>query len=706
MSILSGRIQKVLNEMGGKGFILQTPTGKQIPVIISGDFQVEKLNFVTVRGDFIEHPTFGVYFKGYQIILSNYQARENLIKFLGSGVIKGLGVRYARKLVDFLEANNLNLEDYFKSSWKEIPGIPLKVTKRLKNFLDSLTPKLRIIFELTKLGLSHTSAEKVFNLYGELALEKIYENPYAALRKIEGFRFRKVDNLAKKLNLPEDNPERLSFAIEEVLLEALEQGHTCLPTKDLLKRAKKVCGEVSDTSLENCLENLIKTDSLREVDGYVGPKSIVDLEEKCAAEIFNRVSSTSNLAKNHFANLKESELMGLSDEQIRAIEFSLKEKLVLISGGPGTGKTTVISALWKILNGENVVLASPTGKAAQRLATLCNSDTFTLHRLLKLDPKSGFQRYTKNNPLPANYIIVDEASMIDTDLFYRLLTSSKDDTRLILVGDKDQLPPVSPGNVFHDLINFQQIPKVFLTRIFRRKEGSDISLLAQKIINSQPKLALEIMRNSKEIVFYPFESPDEASNLLLSILHKDILASDPYLTNTLIITPTNRGPLGADEINRNVANLISPRLDKFKFQPGDKVIQRKNNYDLNGIAVFNGDVGQILETNPTKKSVVVEFWDGRIGVYSKTTIEQLGLGYCLTVHKAQGQEADTVILVMDRSHFIILNRSLFYTAVTRAKKRLIVISPVKTVWTAILKTQGAQRFSLLGNFLSKKFRPA
>ncbi|MCS6893645.1 MAG: AAA family ATPase [Deltaproteobacteria bacterium] len=704
MATISGRVESFITLGKSLGIVIRDSFGKSVRVILDGCEHVKENEWLILSGDYKEHVELGRYFKASKLLNLNFQVYDYLAKFLASGFVKGLGSSYAKKIVEYLKENSLDFETFFSESWKAIPGVPLNVTKRIKQALDNLTIQQRIILDLVKIGISLKSAEKLLALHGELAFDKVVSNPYEALRELDGFRFKKIDNVARLLNFDFNHPDRIKFAIEDILLEGLNDGHTCLPREFVINRCLELTGVASREKIEQCLTEMIQKGHLDQQNELVGFRKVINLEREAGqmVSLFILRKNDRQIDVSYSCNNG----VRLSEEQEDAINMALESNFCIVSGGPGTGKTTLIKKLWDITQSSNrVFLASPTGKASQRLSSLCDTEAYTLHRLLKYDPKSGYQRYSADNPLPADLLIIDESSMLDVEIFWRLLKSVSLESKIVLVGDKDQLPPVSPGNVFSDLLLVQTVPRVILSKIFRRTEGSDINFLARKILDGEPKSVINLLRQSQELILKIHSEQEEAVQNLIDVVRTTVSKSDPKLTNTLILTPANKGVLGAENLNRKIFSAIFGE-SKLKLNAGDelfevgvKVIQKQNNYDVNGTAVFNGDVGFVVESDRKQRSLIVQFWDGRIVIYNRSHIDQLGLAYCLTVHKAQGQEADTVIFIMDKSHYVLLNKNLFYTAVTRAKKRLILLSNHKTIWTATLKTNTVARNSLLSNFL-------
>jgi len=681
--ILAGTVEKIFKSDSSSYKLLSIKASEDlITVIIEGNCpELRQNDLIVLEGDFKISKRFGSYFKGSILQALGSDTSENLVKFLVNLRVKGLGFKTAHRVVKFLRESNQTLENFASTStWKAIPQVNIRVTRELAKKLQSLNLEERVILNLVKLGIGLKTSQDLWAAKGPLAISAVLADPYKTLLEFPGYRFKRLDALAKKLGIKEEDNRRIKGAILSALMEACEEGHTGLPLAKLTEKVKELTSLSKETLIAQEIRNLELESRILITPQLAQLRHISDLEKNVAQQLKKAVSSNTVLTCN--LDLIDP---NLSSEQRDIFSKINTSNLGVLTGGPGTGKTTVIASLSKIYtsSGYIVKLAAPTGRAAQKLSSLCQLEAHTIHRLIKLDPLSKYQFHNASNPIRADLIIVDEASMLDLEIFYRLMLAVSEKTKILFVGDKDQLPPVGLGNPFSDLLGLPNVFVVKLNKIFRRSEGSEINHLASLILQGDPKSIKSFCESSTEITLSITHDTEDLKKKLEKLIRSLVLPHDPSFASTLILTPTARGQLGSIEINKLVISCLRDGAEKF--MPGDKVIQTVNNYDLQGVAVFNGDIGYIREVSHKKNMVIVEFWDGRLGLYDSKTLPQLQYAYALTVHKAQGQESDHVILVLDKSHFMLLNSALFYTAVTRAKKKLHIISSIKALWIATLK---------------------
>ena len=658
------------------------------------------------EGDWGRHPKFGEQFqaKHFEIVETE---NKNFAAYLGSGLFPGIGPKTAQAIVDAFGDELQDILDYeperFRS--KKIKGLSAKkVEEFLAHWQENRHSRETLLF-LYNHDITGSTAKKLWMKFGQDTVSKIRENPYILCEEVWGIGFLKADEIAMKVGIPKDSPMRLQEAILYSLQEAsLSDGHCYLPSNDLIGRTLKNLriDVTDDDAIQNLFEQFKRICEAGRIkrhgdDCFYPP---LDNAEQKIAEIIKARLGENELPTYGF----ERELVDWEREhkfsfdpvQREAIRLATAHKICIITGGPGTGKTTILKGILHLARkmGENILLAAPTGRAAKRMGDCCGDKAYTIHRLLEVDPVT--RKFNKNefNKLDCNLLIVDEFSMVDTWLAASLLEAVPESARIVFVGDADQLPSVGPGNVLNDLLKCPRIPCVRLQHIFRQSGGNDIADKAAKINQGITPSPIE----GPNFHFVPFETPDEAKQHLQQLIASGVRSKiDIDLkTNLQILVPMRKGPLGIIELNPFLQNLLNPGVPRHKmvgieWSVGDRVMQIKNNYDKN---VFNGDIGTVYSINKEKRKIAV-FFDEKLVTYQDEELDELQLAYACTIHKSQGSEYPAVIVVLDVSHYVMLQRNLIYTAITRAKGHVWILSAPGAFHQAIRNSRSTRRYTRL-----------
>lgn len=672
--------------------------------IVGNLFDVNEGDFLEIEGEVVTHPKFGEQIKVHTSKSILPQDRDGMIKYLSSGRIKGIGKKIAEKIVDHFCHETFDILEKNPERLREIKGIQKKVIKEIKkNAKDN-----KIIRELTvKLGPYGIGHETIFKIYKEFADDsfKVLEsNPYLLIQRVRGVGFRIADTIAKRFGIANNDSFRIKAGIDFWLTQYEQKnGDLYIEEPELTVRAAALL-DVDEQEAAKNLEQMVQQNLLvrEEINGHetvVMTYKNYAIEEMTAKHLYNLYSSNLSLAplKVNFDYIFKRTSVKLTQEQEEAVVSAVNNRITIITGGPGTGKTTIIRAIIESLekDGKSVLIAAPTGRAAKRIEEATLYLASTIHRMLKIDPETWKFVHNEQNPLPADAIIVDEFSMVDFYLFYSLLKAISQHTRLIIIGDKDQLPSVGPGNVLRDLINSGYFNVIYLNRNFRQTADSLIIENAYRI-NSGDNLIFKPYSEDLDFVFIKVTSEHQALEKVLRIME---YYKDKYHFNSpefQVLAPMYRGNAGIDNLNWQIQETFNKepavvKKDKMIFKRWDKVMQLKNNYEKE---IFNGEQGAVADFNREKKTMIVDF-DNSFLEYSMDELEELTLSYAVSVHKAQGSEYDMLALVLLPTHSIMLNRELFYTAVTRAKKKIFLISDPETVRRAIYNAAPAKRKTLL-----------
>jgi len=668
-----------------------------------GSYPLVQGQKIDINGEWVTHKKYGKQFKIYSV---NNQQRQYSINYSVKDIeiflkhLKGIGPKRAQQIAAVFGLSTLEVLEIAPFKLIDI-GIPESAVKTAYDEFVKEAEMNELKLLLLPAGVTLNTVKKIYKQYGKDAVEVLKENPYRIADNIAGFGFIKADEIARKLGIPADSPVRIQGAIKYILNVSEKEGHVCLPKQILKEKVVELLG-FGGQALEDSIDYLIHSGELIEEKGFIY-KSDLCYREKFIAEKLKKMMGTpvSKTISNPKEILKETSLKArivYTRQQLAAIKEALLKKVLVITGGPGVGKTTIIKAIIEILvqNGWTVELTAPTGKAAKRLTEATGYEAKTIHRLLeaKYNEKTGKTYFAVNesNPLEADAVIVDETSMVGNDVMYFLLQGLKDETKLILVGDADQLPPVEAGNVLKDIVESGIVPVVRLDEIHRQSSVSSIIYNSQKINTGAMPLF-----NLRDFIYDELLTPEHVVNIYLEELSYGKTVSDVQ-----ILTPIRRGEIGVKNINRLIQEAVNPPSSEKKeikygdtvYRVGDKVIQTQNNYEK---MVFNGEEGIIKDAYIDKnfqRHLVIDF-DGNTIDIVEEEIGDIELAYATTVHKAQGSEYDTVIIIATTKHFIMLKRNLLYTAVTRAKNKVIILGERKAVWIAVKNIDTSIRYTLL-----------
>lgn len=675
---------------------------------------------LTVEGEWEKDPKYG-----RQLRVTSFTQRlpaspEGIIRYLSSGLIKGVGPKKAKLIVDHFGEQTLAIIEQQPERLSEVKGISTREREQISKTWAEQSEIKELHLFLQSHDVSMNVATKVYKQYGKESIKVVRENPYQLARDVHGIGFRIADDIAVKLGLPQDSIPRLATGITYVLGQAAnDDGHCFLPENELMRRAATIL-QASPDALPAAIEQLrsegnvfiepplpptLKEEAKPEIADtdfsmidwneeeqepqqriYYGPFWHA---ERGSARLLRQLAAAPSVmppTSQHqwdmiFALLKQNRNMILTEKQREAVQMAYKQKVSILTGGPGTGKSTSIRALLMLLRRRkiDVALAAPTGRAAKRLAEATGVEAKTLHRLLEYAPHDNSYQRNEENPLPYQYVIVDEFSMVDILLFYHLLKALPREAHLLLVGDADQLPPVGPGNVLRDLLRSEAIPTVRLIELFRQAQQSKIIVNAHRINAGQmPNAKIEA---ASDFFFIREEDPQRAQELVLDLVQRRLPARYKFnpMTDIQVLAPMYKGPLGVTSLNEELQARLNPQAiaqvewGGRMLRVGDKVMQMRNNYDKN---VFNGDVGWIRSISKENAMVKVEFIEeaGPLLVsYEFHELDELILAYAVTVHKSQGSEYPAVVLPLVIQHRMLLQRNLLYTAITRAKRFCVLV---------------------------------
>ena len=669
---------------------------------------------LSMVGEWQNHPQFGAQFKVTFCSASAPTSIEGLKKYLGSGLIKGIGPVMAKRIVDRFGEETLEIIENSTNQLLKIPGIGQNRVQMIAAAWTEQKEIRNIMFFLQSHGISSNYASKIYRRYGNEAISVVQENPYRLAREVYGIGFAIADKIAQKMGISENSPQRVEAGIFYLLQSITEMGHVYCPLEVLIAQAKEIL-KVEDNVIQEATKSLeieqqIVIEDLKKDNGIEQGVFLAGYHfaEKQIAALLKNIQIAERRIKNINADKAVEWIcrqmdISLADKQIEAIRAAIDNKVLVITGGPGVGKTTITKAILQIFANvtNKILLAAPTGRAAKRMAEATGMEAKTIHRLLEF--KGGDDGFLRNAEYQLNcdLVIVDEASMVDTLLMYHFLCAVPSYATVILVGDVQQLPSVGAGNVLKDIIDSGVIPVVSLNQIFRQAQQSRIIVNSHRIINGQMPEIDNYQQNS-DFYFMQEEDPQKAISKIVLMVKERIPKKFGFnpLIDVQVLTPMNRGAIGAQVLNDALQENLNPNGFEIikngrKFRIGDKVMQIRNNYDKE---VFNGDIGFILDIIPEDQTITVNI-DGRDISYDYSELDELVLAYAISIHKSQGSEYPAVVIPLMTQHYVMLARNLVYTGITRGKKLVVVIGNIRAMSVAVQNNKTTERCTRLSERL-------
>jgi exodeoxyribonuclease V alpha subunit len=667
-----------------------------------------------IKGEWKEHPRHGWTFQVESHVVQPPATEEGILAYLGSGLIKGVREGTAKKIIDRFGDKTLQVLDETPELLLEVPKLSRSTARKIMEQWAAHRETREVMMFLKQQGLSNAIALRLIRHYGDNAAAILRTNPYRVGLEVSHIGFVKADEIAAKMGIARDSPERIQAAFVHLLDQASAEGHTYLPREEILIRADKMLG--LDTALiqAELIEALAKKYIRRATVGdnaecYFMP-SLYICEAGCAKMIQELMEGAESLLETEEVDRQITDFQtryhfSLAPQQQDALRMVAAGGVSVITGGPGTGKTTLVRALLHVMKDRDldIALASPTGRAAQRLSETTRSEAMTIHRLLKWNPQKGGFTHDRERPLECDLLIIDEASMLDIPLAFSLLRAIHPGAAVVFVGDVDQLPSVGAGTFLRDLISSGRVRTTRLNTIFRQANQSLIIRNSHRINEGHMLQLPDATDKEADFYFVERDEPEAVREALLTMLTDRIpkrLGCNP-IDDIQVLTPMRRGALGTYELNELIQERLNPGGDLLgpgiRFRRGDKVIQNTNNYDLN---VYNGDVGKVIGIDTETRQVRVKY--GRETVlYPFENLDELDTAYAITIHKSQGSEYAAVVILMHTSHYIMLKRNLLYTAVTRGKKLVVLIGNKRAILQAIRSSGESERMTALGAWLTR-----
>jgi exodeoxyribonuclease V alpha subunit len=721
LTTIEGTVERITyhNQDNGYAVLRFLPYGEKDIITAVGRFlAVDVGESFILHGDWYSHPEYGRQFKveEYQLILP--KSELGIERYLGSGMIRGIGPVTAKKIVDKFGLDTLEVIEQQPKKLKEVEGIGDARVRMIQESFAAQKEIRNVMVFLQGYQISPTYAVKIYKHFGDAAIAKVKQDPYCLAWEITGIGFKTADRIAQNMGIGSDDPKRAQAALLYILDTAMEDGHVFLEEQELIARAEQELQIPKEIAIKAVRELQTRRELVKyayEEGVAVYKPLMLHAEKGIAARLLALAQSRtdpqipSSQLEILVAQAEKSEGITLAEQQKQAVMSALNSGVLVITGGPGTGKTTIVKVILALLKDKKVALTSPTGRAAKRLKETTGKDAKTIHRLLEfgLDEETGRFRFQRNeqNPLHFDVVVVDEASMIDVLLMNNLLKAITPPARLILVGDVDQLPSVGPGNVLKDIIGSQVVDVVRLTQIFRQKRTSHIIQNAHRINDG----SMPYLGNSGDFFFTYKEDPEQVVETVKSLVSKRLpkyLNCHP-IRDIQVISPMRRTITGVDNLNHQLQGTLNPPTEhalelangQFRFRKGDKVMQIRNNYEA---LVFNGDIGRVRHVDPEERLLKILFptEEGYKEVtYEDSDLDQIVLAYAVTVHKSQGSEYPVVVMPVTTQHFIMLQRNLLYTAVTRAKRMVVLVGTKKAIAIAVKNNKIEIRNSLLKDFL-------
>ena len=724
METIQGYVDHIIYRNTENGYTVLVLICEEEEITCVGIFSdiVEGEN-IEAKGEYTEHPVYGRQFKVSSFEEKAPEDEIAIERYLGSGAIRGIGLALAARIVRRFKKDTFRIIEEEPERLAEVKGISERKAREIAEQVNAKKDLRQAMIFIQQYGISTTLAVKIYNFYGARIYSVLKENPYQMAEDIEGVGFKTADEIASRAGIRTDSDFRIRSGILYMLLQASSEGHTYLPMEELTARTSQLLG-VDGTHIEKHYMNLA-------IDRKIMMRQKEDRTQVYASMFYHMEANTAAMLKRlditydvkddeierRIKRIEKQTQIELDEQQICAVKEAVRNGLLIITGGPGTGKTTTINTIIRYfeMEGMDIFLGAPTGRAAKRMSETTGFEARTIHRMLEVnggaEGSGGFER-NEQNPLETDIIIIDEMSMVDITLMHALLKAVLAGTRLILVGDVNQLPSVGPGSVLKDIIDSNQFHTVKLNKIFRQASTSDIIVNAHKINNGE---AVTLDNKSMDFFFLKRYEADKIINVTLQLIKQKL----PKFVNATeydiqVLTPTRKGLLGVERLNTILQMYLNPEDGKKRekeyggtiFREGDKVMQIKNNYQLEweirskyglcidkGTGVFNGDTGIIEEINYFAETMTVSFDEGKMVEYPFKLLDELELAYAITIHKSQGSEYPAVVIPLFQGPRMLLNRNLIYTAVTRAKKCVTIVGDDTVFQTMVQNNSQLKRYS-------------
>jgi exodeoxyribonuclease V alpha subunit len=747
---ITGSLEKILytNEENHYTVAYLQPDQEKKQITIVGSLpSVQCGETLKLQGEWIHHHQFGQQFKIVQFESILPSSVTGLKKYLGSGLIKGVGPKFAERIVECFGTETLTVIDQFSGRLREVPGLGSKRAGLIRLAWVEQKAVRDIMIFLQSYGITSAQSTKIYKTYGENAMTLVREDPYRLARDIYGIGFRTADQIARNMGIPSDSSKRLQAGLLYQLEQMLQEGHTCFPHDELVRTAAADLLGVDEGPIEREIvqmahfglikiepqENLIFLPGIHHAEKGVA--------HRLRAIARSPIALPPIILEKALEWAESRSRIHMSDAQREAVIAGISSKITVITGGPGVGKTTIIRNIVQILSHKKarIFLCAPTGRAAKRLSESCSFFAQTIHRLLKYEAETHSFAFDDETPLNADLVVIDETSMLDVPLCYHLLKAIPKTASVIFVGDVDQLPSVGPGNVLRDIIESKIAKNIYLTQIFRQQHTSQIVVQAHRINegklpdhifspdedasntsapSTSPSSPARPLNASTDFHFITVNSPEEAVRQIINLCREDIPRAFGFhpMDDIQVLIPMHRGICGVENLNRELQKMLNPKkgeptfrlqngeenpeIERFGrlYRTGDKVMQIKNNYEKD---VFNGDLGRIISISKENQKIIARI-DDREVEYEFTDLDELVPAYAITIHKSQGSEYPAVVIPVLTQHFMMLQKNLIYTAITRGKKLVVLVGTAKAMAIAVNQQKCTHRYGLLKKHLSEE----